>query len=170
MSFKPRKKEKFCDFPRKETKQYLLATVQEKSQYFRGSYLWGCHLQEGAGSQGCWLKTGHSESIQIFRNMSICVARLQTPSLWVGLLFVWRPIWLSCNYWPFSIDCGTTSSLSHYRSCHIPDLTAKISIVKKISPIIKDTIQPNTLNSILSILPLLLNSLENIKILERSWF
>ena len=127
----------FCDFPRKETKQYLLATVQEKSQYFGGSYLWGCQFWEGAGSQGCWLKIGHSKSIQTFRNMSICVAQLQTPSLRVGLLFVWRPIWLSCNYWPFSIDCGTTSSLSHYRSCHTPDLISKISIVKKQALLLK---------------------------------
>ena len=69
----------------------------------------------------------------------------------------------------FYLDCGTTSSLSYYGTCHIPGLTAKISIVKR-SPIINDIIQPNMLNWILSILPLLLNTLENIKIFEITWF
>lgn len=88
--------------------------------------------------------------------MSKCVARLQTPFFRAGLFFVWRPIWLFFNYWPFYLNCGTTFNCSFYGTCHIPGLIAKFSILK--SPIINDIIQPNMLNWILSLRTLISNN------------
>lgn len=100
--------------------------------------------------------------------MSKCMARLQTPFFWAGLLFVWRPIWLFFNYWPFYLNCGTTFNCSFYGTCHIPGLIAKFSILK--CPIINDIIQPNMLNWILSLRTLISNTPENVKISEITCF
>lgn len=96
------------------------------------------------------------------------MARLQIPFFRAGLLFVWRPIWLFFNYWPFYLNCGTTFNCSFYGTCHIPGLIAKFSILK--SPIINDIIQPNMLNWILLLWTLISNTPENVKIFEITCF